>query len=189
MITSKGKVEAICSKDTVRYALTEVNYTVPAGCKDGDRGVLTVSNGKALVSIPVKTHAGDTPGMIAPRHFKTARKIAGRKQDAVIRANKNVTFGDGSTGDRRSDLESPTFPDVEMVVKGPKEARRGKKPTVILDATLLKEIADALDTDPKGKYAGSVKLWIDGDKKAIYIEPSDPSAPKDSYALLMPRTT
>lgn len=188
MKSPKGKVEAVCSRETVRYALTEVNYAVPAGCKDGDRGVLTASNGKGLASIPVEAHAGDTPGMIGAKHFKTARKIAGRKNDPIIRANGDVTFGDGSTGPRRSDLEDPTFPDVEMVAKGPKEARKGKNPTVVLDVAMLKDIADALDADPKGIYAGCVKLWIEGDSKAIYIEPCDPNGPKGSYALLMPRT-
>ena len=128
------KIEKLASTDYARHPALTAPYL---DLKDAASPMLVATDGHALVALSVTTEDGDTEGAIPVEAIKQARKC-GAIGTPTIAANGACVLPNGVSIPR----ESVEFPNWRQLV--PKAASDLR---IILNAELLKRIADALGSD------------------------------------------
>ena len=154
----KGKIEGCTAKASygvgTRAALAGVYLDV-------EKKTLSASNGKILAVIPVKVSEDDSSGFITPDQLKRGRKGTTRANPmSTLRANGDIKYSDGSTSPRE---DLGTFPDLSVVTPN----KEDETISIILDAGLLKQLADAVSDTKMGH---GVKLHIKNASAPIRVE-------------------
>lgn len=173
----------VCSDDDMRRSLSALHL-------DKDKARLEVTNGKAMVCLPLDAECleGDTSGFVTVEACKLAMKGRGVLQGAIqANGEQRVIHNQVTLPRPTTESEGYTrFPDLDSVTPDPKEY------DVILgvDAELLYNVARAMIAKDKPMQL-IIKLRLDNVesarevKKAMYVEAFNPAA-NGSYGVVMP---
>ena len=132
-IDKKYRIEHCVSKDSTREQMNNIFV---------NKTHAMATNGHILARVPIELEKGDTEGCLSPEALKLARKVTPKNLGfAQIVLNGSQVMPDGTAMTRPTATPPPQ---TEKIVN---EADAGKKFTVALDASYLKDIADALGSD------------------------------------------
>jgi hypothetical protein len=134
--TGRPKLEAVCSKDKTRPALTEPYLRVDP--KDKGRGVVAATNSYALVALPVEFDDDEQPtdGFLPLTALKAKTQVGPR-----VRGDEVLIVDDG-TVHKRPDYGQ--FPNWEQLMPDHEDLSDFK---IGFSAKLLWELAQAMGTD------------------------------------------
>ena len=169
MKLANRKLEKAASTDQIRHFITEPYLDV-------DNSLIVATNGHIMAVCPVELDEGDTSGYVSSECIKAGIKASPvtKRTDktANIKANGSLVLDNNQTFPRP---ELGTFPDYKRVLPDPSKAEM----VISLDAKLLKDLADAINTPG----SSVIKLHIKDNKTAFYVE-SDKNS--ECYGVIMP---
>ena len=143
---------------------------------DTENSLIVATDGHILAACPVELDDSDTSGHISNEAIKAALKSSPVKsrsaKTANIKANGSLELDNGATYPRK-DLGQ--FPDYKRIIPDTSKAEM----VISLDAKLLKDLADAINTPG----SSIVTLHIKDNTTAFYV---DSDALSDCYGVIMP---
>jgi hypothetical protein len=149
-INKKYRLEKAVSKDPMRESLQNVYVT---------KRHATATNGHILAIVPVKSEDTDTPGPLSPDALKLGRKAMPKGLEEIrIALDGKQVLPDGVALPRP---EVDGFPKLYRILR---DAYRGRKYKIGINAGLLKDLSDAMGTD-------QVILEIQSPDKAVLVRP------------------
>ena len=153
----------------------DVRYYLNQPYLDTDESVMVATTGTVLAVCPVELDEGDTSGPVTTESIKAAIKASpGSRIDktANIKANGSLVLDNGATYPRPEDVN---YPDYKRIIPDKDKAEM----VISLDAKLLKDLADAINTPG----SSVVTLHIQDNTTAYYV---DSDAKSDCYGVIMP---
>ena len=143
---------------------------------DTENSLIVATDGHILAACPVELDEGDTSGNVSSEAIKAALKSSPVKsrsaKTANIKANGSLELDNGATYPREN---LGQFPDYKRIIPDLDKAEM----VISLDAKLLKDLADAINTPG----SSIVTLHIKDNATAFYV---DSDALSDCYGVIMP---
>lgn len=180
MLVPKHKVEAVCDKGGMRFALAMVHF-------NKEKSRLEASNGKVLAVVPVDpetTQEDQDKSFITPKQLATARKNGRHVPScATLKVNGKVEYYDGATEPLDKSADGLSFPDMDAVTPYPKEGGRVK---LVINPELLYSLWEAITEDRDRTVGIELSIKVEDDltvKSAIYAKGTD-----GAYGVIMPMT-
>jgi DNA polymerase III sliding clamp (beta) subunit (PCNA family) len=150
-IYKKVKLEKAVSTDILRTNQHNIHIS---------KRQAMATNGHILAIVPVQSAKGDTDGWLSPDALKLARKVAPKSADPIsIGLNGSQVLPDGTQMTRPGNDEQP--PEVSGILHS---AQANRKFKIGINATLLKDLADALGEE-------LVVLEVGTPESAILVRP------------------
>jgi len=169
MILPNRKLEKCAGKKDARYYLNQPYL-------DTEESAVISTNGHIMAVCPVELDEGDTSGPITAESIQAAIKACpGKRADktASIKANGSLQLDNGQSFPREELTQK--WVDYKRVIPDKDKAEM----VISLDAKLLKDLADAINTPG----TSIVKIHIKDNSTSFYIESDDSS---DCYGVIMP---
>lgn len=162
-IDRKYKLEKAVSKDPNRITLKNIHVS---------RRHARATNGSILAIVPIESSKNDTSGWLTPDALKLGRKATPNSFGNVrIELNGAQVFTDGTSIPRPTEEKPPNI--FRLLL----DAHRNRKVKFGINASYLKDLADAIGTE-------EVVLEFSKPDKAILVRPQ--SGKDGAVGLIMP---
>jgi hypothetical protein len=156
-VHKNAKIEAACSTDATRPALSEPYLDLTNG-----KPVLVATNGRILASIPVEVSEHDVTGYVCAEALKIARKAAKSSQPAEVGCVAGLALADGRPLPRNGQAAAQNYPaNWRQVVPADFKAPIA---VIRLDARELWQLAQAMGTE-------SVAITVEDPSGVAHVAP------------------